>query len=134
MRGFFTGFTNHTGSMSGGEDAELKGFKAGQEFRRANPDKLRDTFESFGYVATEAEGIWMAGFEQSGFKPRNSPEEWWLSGMADTVSDLLEDQKIPDGGISIRITGYLSPRGSYGHLGSYDHEFYATKIFKSNGG
>lgn len=135
VRCFFMGFTNHTGSMSGGEVAGLQGFKAGQEFRRANPDKLKETFESFGYVAAEVEGTWTTGFEHSGFKPHRerSTEEWWLSGFSDTVSDLPKGEKIPDEGVGIRIIGFLSPRGSYGHLGSYDHEFYATKISKANG-
>jgi hypothetical protein len=136
VRCFFAGFTNYTGSMSGGELAGLEGFKAGQEFRRAHPDQVKETFESFGYVATEAEGVCATGFEQSEFKPRgkNSAERWWLSGMADTMSDLPEEQNVSERDLTIRINGFLSPKGSYGHLGLYDREFYATKISKADGG
>ena len=136
VRSFFIGFTTPTGSMSGGTDADTKGFTAGQEFRRANPQKLKETFESFGYVATEAEGLWTLEFEHSGFKPRGcrNDKEWWLDDLGDTVYELPNDQKIPDEGISIRISGFLSPKGQYGHLGLYKHRFYATKISKSNGG
>lgn len=134
VRNFFAGFTNYTGDLRGADPAALEGFKTGQEFRRANPDRVKETFESFGYVATEAEGVWTTGFEHSGFKPwGRGDDEWWLSGMADTVYDLPEDEEIPAQGITIRISGYLSPVGRYGHSGAYKREFYATRISKSNG-
>jgi len=134
VRYFFVGFTNFTGSIIGGNAAGLQGFKSGQEFRRANRTKIRETFESFGYILMETEGVWTTAFEHSAFKPRDGKnQEWWLYRMPDTESDLTKNEKT-SGGVNVRITGFRSPRGSYGHLGNYEYEFYATKIFKANGG
>ncbi len=137
LRGFFSGFVSPEGRIEGGtHDEHWHGFQAGQAYRRANPAKLNETMEGFGYTATEAEGRWTVGFEHSGFRPlgTHSGQQWWLSGLSPTTFDFAKDTKIPDDGISIRLVGFLSRKGQYGHLGGYDHEFYATKISKSNGG
>jgi len=131
LRGFFSGFVCPEGRIEGGpHDEHWHGFQAGQAYRRANPTKLNETMEGFGYTATEAEGRWTVGFESSLFRPfgTNSGQEWWLSGLNPTAFDFAKDTKIPDDGISILIIGFLSPKGEFGHLGSYDHEFYATTI------
>ena len=136
---FFRGFTSFSaGSMyCGVDDAELQGFKTGQVYHRGNPDKIKETFESFGYVATEAEGAWTIRFEHSGFEPRgrnSNREKWWFWIMTDTDSELREALQFCGQGKTIRVTGFLSPKGRYGHLDSYDHEFYATRISKADGG
>jgi hypothetical protein len=134
-RSFFQGFTMPGATMSGGTEAGRRGFLAGQEYRRANPTKTKETMEGFGYIATEANGIWTVSFEHSGFRPQSQPRQtWWLSSLGDTRSDLPKDTKIPDEGVHIHVTGYLSPSGHFGHLGGYDHEFYTTTISKIGGG
>jgi hypothetical protein len=133
-RSFFQGFTMPGATMSGGTEAGRRGFLAGQEYRRANPTKIKETMEGFGYTAVEADGVWTVSFEHSGFRPRSQPTQtWWLSHFGDTRSDLPKDTKIPDEGVHIRVTGYLSPSGHFGHLGGYDHEFFATTISKTGG-
>jgi hypothetical protein len=90
--------------------------------------------EGFGYTAIEHDGVWTVSFEQSDFRPDNQPaQRWWLSEFGDTQSDLPKDAKIPDNGVHIRISGYLSPSGQFGHLGHYDHEFFAIRISKIGG-
>jgi hypothetical protein len=129
IQSFFAGFTKPTASMINGDPASQQGFKLGQEFRRAHPDRLPETFESFGYVAMEADGVYTWGMEHSGFQPRDHPGEmWWIAAIIGTASDLPKGQEIPEEGLALRITGFRSPKGEYGHLGTYDHEFYATKI------
>lgn len=133
LDGFFDGFVNPNGEILGGpHDAHWHGFQAGQADRRANPAKLSETMGGFGYTPLKTEGRWTVGFEHSGFRPAGaSPEnEWWLSGLSNTAFDLIRTTPIPDEGLAIRITGFLSPKGKYGHLSSYDHEFYATLISK----
>jgi hypothetical protein len=133
-RSFFEGFTMPGDTMLGGTEAGRRGFLAGQEYRRANPTKIKETMEGFGYTAVEVDGVWTVSFEHSGFCPRSQPTQtWWLSYFGDTRSDLPKDKKIPDEGVHIRVTGYLSPSGHFGHLGDYDHEFFATSISKAGG-
>jgi hypothetical protein len=133
-RSFFQGFTMPSATMSGGTDAGQRGFVAGQEYRQGNPEKVKEIMEGFGYTVVEATGVWTAFFEHSGFRPDTQPKQtWWLSGFGDTQSDLPKGEKIPVKGVHIRVRGYLSPSGQFGHLGSYDHELFATSISKTDG-
>lgn len=137
LRGFFDGFVNPEGRITGGaHDGNWHGFQAGQAYRHANPAKLKESMEGFGYTATEAEGRWITGFETSLFSPlgSNSGQKWWLSGLNDTALKFDEGTTIPEDGILIRVFGFLSPKGQYGHLGVYDHEFYVTMISKTKDG
>ena len=47
---FFEGFTMPGATMSGGTAAGQRGFLAGQEYRRSNPTKIKETMEGFGYT------------------------------------------------------------------------------------
>jgi hypothetical protein len=130
-RGFFSGFTNPAGEIVGGEhDARWHGFKSGQDYRRSNPESLKEIMEAFGYTAIEADGIWTVGFEHSGFRPRGQTTDgtWWLLGFGSTQGASRKDFEISDGGVAVHVVGFRSPIGSYGHLGSYNYQFYYTKI------
>ncbi len=132
---FFRGFINPDGSISGGTSAGRAGFNAGQQYRRSNPDKLKQTMEGFGYAATNAQGIWAVGFEHSGFRPDgHSGREWWLAPLPVAGAAGAVDHLVPRQGGRVRISGFLSPRGQYGHLGTYEHEFFATNISLINFG
>ena len=130
-RSYLIGFM-YPATGTGGSPADVAGSQAGQEYRKANPGKMKETMAEYGYVPVEAEGIWVFGFEQSNFKPRgpHAKEHWWIS-VADATFDRAgaNDSK----GIAVRLTGYLSPAGLFGHMGSGDHEFYATKITRVAG-
>lgn len=128
-RMFFTGFTDPGASLNGSDAAE-RGFEAGQKFRRhCNAQKIKQTMEAYGYVATEATGTWNVRFEVSSFRPRNAPDEtWWLNGFGNTKYILSRNDKWTSQPILYRVSGFLSPIGGYGHLGGYIHEFYATKV------
>ena len=137
IQGYFDGLNNPGGGIVGGDqDANWHGFRAGQQFRREHPEKLTETMKAFGYEALVAEGVWTVSFEHSGFLPRGASEGkwWWLRPYSDVKTDLPKNIQIPDEGIAIRITGFISPAnrtnylGGYGHLGAYSREFYATKI------
>jgi len=122
---FFHGFTAPGATMTGGTEADRQGFIAGQKYRLQNPQKLKETMEGFGYEATEAEGTYICYFEHSEFYPRGKTTQmWWLSTLGDSWPDLGTARN----GIHLRVTGFLSPAGAYGHLNGYDHEFFATKI------
>jgi hypothetical protein len=131
---FFLGFTAPGGSVSGGTEAGRRGFLAGQQYRRASPQKIEETMEGFGYTETEADGVWKVSFERSGFFPDRQPNQtWWLSYFGDTQSDIPKHTKIPEKGVPIRVRGYLSPDGRFGHLGGYDHEIFAASISRLDG-
>ncbi len=136
LRNFFWGFAFPTATWTGGTEIGADGKRAGQSYRRANPSKLKEVFEGYRYFATEADGVWTVGTERSGIKPKGDrqDERWWLSFFFDTVYDYPKDIRIPDSGLPVHITGFLSPKGQCGHLGQYDHEFYATRISLLNGG
>lgn len=135
LLGFFRGFTMPGAtSGGGGPEAHRQGFLAGLKYRKANPAKIKETMEGFGYTATEAEGILTVSLEHSGFRPSNqATQNWWFSSLGDVQSDLPRGKKIPREGVRIRVTGYLSSSGHYGHLNNYDHEFFATSISKVGG-
>src|ERR1043166_2547281 len=129
IRSFFQGFRMPGSNMGGGSEAERRGFFEGQEYRRSNPTRIKETMEGFGYIAVETEGTWTVCFEHSGFRPDNQPSKtWWLSEFGDTGSAIPKGMKIPKSGIHIRVTGFLSPAGRYGHLAGYEHELFATAI------
>lgn len=133
-RNFFSGFTMPGATMSGGTEVGRQGFLTGQEYRRANPAKLKETMEGYGYTVVQADGVWTVSFEHSGFRPDTEPTQtWWLSHFDDDHSGLPKGTKIPDAGLHIRITGYLSPSGHFGHLGGYGHELLTTTISKIGG-
>jgi len=133
-RSFFEGFTMPDATTSGGTEAGRQGFLAGQQYRRANPTRIEETMKGFGYTAIEHDGVWTVSFEHSAFRPDKQPTQtWWLSYFGDSQSDLPKDTKIPDNGVRIGVSGYLSPSGRFGHLGRYDHEFFATRLSKIGG-
>ena len=127
---FFSGFTSPDASMVSGSDVAHRGFREGQDFRRhSNSAKIRQTMEAFGYVYTEAEGTWSTGFETSLFRPRSVPDQkWWLNEFGNTEYVVPKDAGNESEPVLYRIYGFLSPKGEYGHMGSYDHEFYPTKV------
>lgn len=126
---YFQGFTDPDARLIG-PPAAKQGFQKGQSFRRhCNKAEVRRFMQDYGYTVTEASGTWAVRFEVSCFCPRNNPDEgWWLSYFGDTKVEIPEDDKKSDQAGHYQITGFLSPKGRYGHLGGYSHQFYATKI------
>jgi len=134
LEGFFMGYTSPMSKLMGGNDAVYRrGFQAGQKFWRSHPDKIKETMEAFGYRFTKVNGAWIVGFEWSDFRPRSlfPSKKWWLSNL--TASDFGRISRLAGtaGGISIHVSGYLSPKGSYGHMGDYAHELFVTEISES---
>ena len=126
-RGFFEGFTSLSGAIGGGTEAHSRGFLAGQEYRRDNPTRVKETMVEFGYSAAEAEGDWTESFETKLFRPRSQPKErWWFRPMGLSRADIPKGMRIRE--VTIHAVGFISPAGRYGHLGMYDHEFIAVSI------
>jgi hypothetical protein len=126
---FFEGFTDPTASVFG-RDAAKHGLHAGQNLSRlCDAAMVRRIMEDYGYVATEATGTWATGFEVSVFSPRDMPDQgWWLERFGDTKYIYPKKGDGTNQPLYFRISGFLSPKGRYGHLGGYHYQFYATEV------
>ena len=135
LRSFFLGYTRPGVHLSG-SDVSVKGFQAGREYRHAKPEKIEETIEGFGYRTIEAKGLWRVGLEHKELFPHEHPGEvWWLELLEDVQIDLeTEIGSSIDKGISVCVTGFLSPEGRYGHLGGYRHQLFASGISSATDG
>ena len=128
---------------------EFAGYNAAVRYRMKHPESLDRVFTAFGYKKVIRTGMWRTGFEMSQFVNEKVPKPGWWIGYFPNCEEgnliwkrfpkLPADRDIPaklreliDNGrgaeAKVRVTGYLSPVGEYGHLGSYSREFLATNI------
>jgi hypothetical protein len=74
------------------------------------------------------------GFEESGFRPCNTDEQWWIVGSDDTIIEFQE--RWGELGLDwyqhayAEIRGSRSDRGEYGHLGAYQREIDVREILE----
>lgn len=95
--------------------------------------KSEVNLETLGYIRTEATGTWKYGFDRSEFVPADRPKEkWWLKLPSrwwdENKSSALKKKGVDQDGATVRVSGFLSPTGKFGHLGAYDREFVADTI------
>ena len=91
---------------------------------------IEDVFSgrSDTYIGTVA-----FGFEESGFRPCNVAEQWWITG-GDMVNDL--QSRYNDLGVKwyepvfAELKGDPSQKGQYGHLGAYQREFEVSEVIE----
>ena len=91
------------------------------------------------------EGFYVSAFERSEFRPCHSNEEWWVTPVPPLASDMetlygslikptreiigeAKVGRIPPRKVFVRLHGTPSEPGAYGHLGSYEREFYLDRI------
>jgi hypothetical protein len=121
-----------------------KGAVDGAAFRKKHPEQLTKTLALFGYRYLELKGSISEGFEFSHLAPKNVPivgydKYWWTRfdakrgwwyrgdlGFADKPPN--SQRKVVPGCPSATIKGYLSPRGLFGHMAVYSHEFVVTQF------
>ena len=127
---FFEGFVRPQGSNSPfSDDATQVAFHAGQTHWRDHPSMRSEMMAGFGYVETEVTGKWIVGFEASFLVPDSvAGERWWLGSLGNVQSDISPDSRSSDGGVTVRVSGYLSPPGRYGHMNGYARQLLAAKI------
>lgn len=103
--------------------------RAGGDHRRAYPNEVDATFASYGYVAVDAEGKWTSGFEVSQFEPASGyeGESWWLGELPD-----MQGPRPGSNGatttVRIRVKGYVTDKGQYGHLSAYDRDLLVREL------
>jgi len=129
--GFFAGFIHgaYNGVLSG-DDAFATAYAKGAARWKQGPDAQQRTFAGYGYQRIEWTGLWTAGFETSLFEPDGQPGlAAWLDFLAGSGAALPKTEPGPHFlELRLRLTGYLSPRGSYGHLGMHGRELFATSV------
>ena len=85
---------------------------------------------SKGWSLWEGIGTIQIGFETSRFRPEGMDELWWIHFQSDTIAFIYFDEAGKPFGdkykfykaLKFNIIGFISPKGSYGHLGSYKRE------------
>jgi hypothetical protein len=133
-RGFFDGFTRGI-TVDHPETAREHGYRAGTAMRAAHPERLKEIMEAHDCMEATAEGTWTTGFETSEFVPDGPPPgtQWWLSQLQDNVFSFMDakDHSANDyrnfPRTRVRVKGYLSPKGGYGHLSTFKREFHAME-------
>ena len=92
------------------------------------------------------EGFYLSAFERNEFRLCNSHEVWWVTPVPALASDmetlyesLIKPAREIIGGekigrlprkVFVRFHGVPSERGAYGHLDSYEREFYLDRIIE----
>lgn len=127
---FFEGYTHPGGGRSSASPAMAQdAYTHGQAYWRDHPSERGKIFAAFGYVAVEREGVWSRGVERSVFVPADAAgEQWWMSSFGDVPwrEVGLDLGGARSGRFPIRIHGYLSPKGHYGHLDGQEREVLVT--------
>ena len=81
------------------------------------------------------EGLYAWGFEVNAFRACDETGLWWVvasndvSGVADSL--LANYNRIADNQydeVYVRFRGHPGPKGTYGHLGSYEREFFLDDV------
>lgn len=74
-------------------------------------------------------GRYLLGPEVMSFEPKGSSERWWTSFSETLAKEAAELQAAARGsGIEVELSGELSERGAYGHMGQYVREFRVQRI------
>jgi hypothetical protein len=133
IRYFFDAFRSPGTTITGPASEEVAAMQAaaqaGAAYRRAHPDLVEATYKSYGYTPVSLEGVWTKSFERSDFVPLNGyrNETWWLEFLPELDQRLVASNRSDDG-LRIKIRGYLSSPGGYGHLNSYVRQLYVDEL------
>ena len=128
---FFIGLTSPYEVWTS-EGFETDAYNQGQSYWRDHPNERELILASYGYVRVDVKGVWRCGFEESSFTPiGRKNEEWWVSSFRGATREKKFGSNCYKNH-SVRIIGYLSPTGNYGHLGAYKREIFFTSFTTSS--
>ena len=130
---FFQGLIHPSGGIVTQSAIMRDAYTNGQRYWRDHPSERANIMAGYGYLAIERDGTWSRGFEKSVFQPAHVDVDvgagaWWLDSFGGVA---WKDVGLVPPNSSyeqphVRIVGYLSPKGHYGHLGAYEHEVLVT--------
>jgi hypothetical protein len=134
VRSFFDAYVRPESNIQGPDTPELRAMQAamrsGAEYRRRPNDNFDVTMAAFGYTPFNGEGTWETGFEISAFSPLEAQqlERWWLEGLTKDIIKIGDSAGVVKRKQKLKVSGYVSGSGAYGHLGTYKRKLIATKI------
>jgi hypothetical protein len=80
-------------------------------------------------ITGDFRGIYVAGWEASGFRGCMHPETWWMSGNLAPIFDVApRNPQTLETAAYVRVRGTRSERGAHGHLGSYPYELVVSEV------
>ena len=87
-------------------------------------------------VSEKYSGVYVSMFEVSEFTVSDEKwigQKWWLSGDLQELLDKCQKNKVPIAcqPIYVEVSGKLSRKGNYGHLGQYDRELQVDKVLSA---
>jgi len=131
---FFDGFAcGPSCGTSGGSTLQTDAYMAGVSYRTDHPRDVDNIMSGFGYRRLVVEGVWSIAMEKSLFAPNDqSGQAWWLEFFGNP--DVIWPPQTPgastqrSGDFLVRVTGYLSPEGHYGHGGRETRQVLAVAI------
>lgn len=128
-RWFLQGFTHPAYGTGPVTDLRSDAYANGQNHARTHPSERDAILAGYGYQAVERTGAWRRGFETTAFLPDDAEKaSWWMTSYGGVGFSAIG---LADSGgrhppTRVRITGYLSPKGNYGHMGGYRYEVLVT--------
>ncbi|GGY78741.1 hypothetical protein ACFFTM_11095 [Pseudoduganella plicata] len=130
---FFQGMTHPHNRISPGSSLMRDACARGQRWWREHPFERGRMMAQYGYTVVEREGVWSQGFEKSVFASGVAGEAgWWMTTLGgrawNEVGLTQADRRAP--ATRVRIVGYLSPKGRYGHIGGYEREVLVTSAVR----
>lgn len=120
-----------------------KGWSAGQAYRHAHPESVAEIMREYGYTEFEGTGTWTVGFEAGTFRPDTHGETakasssqtcWYLAFIhtADLDAELGRlvpgDTLLRGATLRVRVKGYVSPVGRFGHFGVCERQLHAVSV------
>ena len=99
--------------------------------KNSSTNASREKLKQCGYTEVDVTGVWTRGFERNQFTSDGPKiEKWWVEWFGDSRLTALTTQEYEQGltVARVRLTGYLSPLGSFGHLGGYQREIVITNF------
>lgn len=146
-KAFLRGYADHEGTISTDPTwlwSRLfnAGWIAGQAYRIAHPGSLADIMHEYGFSEFTGTGSWTIGFEAGTFQSdtvRISSGDWpqscwYLETIRSEELDAQLAEIIPPEEIleyrtlRVRVGGYVSELGQFGHLGKCEREVYAVSV------
>lgn len=158
IAGFFSSYvaggdhalTPHKGEHSQMLNAMEHGMHAGSLHRSKHPDSIHRVMTGFGYKEVTLSGTWTTASSMSRLRTNDIEVSYagvWVSQSFTSVRGLtwyptprppgIKESKYVDAAFikatlgkstDVTITGYLSPKGKHGHLGSFERNIYPTSV------
>jgi hypothetical protein len=100
-----------------------------------SPDALKNFSVNPTGTKVVVSGVVRLGTEESVLIPDGTNEEWWLEGDGGLPEAVKRahggsGRYSPYGEYRVKVFGFKSEPGKYGHLGSYDRAFYVLETLE----